>query len=345
MARLTDLADACRKSGLKVVEVDGWRTRGSSNYNPSGGAIIVHHTATSSSARGNYPSLRIVRDGRAGLPGPLSQLGLGRDGTVYVIASGRANHAGPSALAAQGNTRSIGIEAEHSGRGPWPTVQYRAYVKLVAALCAHYDKPASRVFGHKESAVPRGRKVDPNFSMDRFRADVIVEMKGGTNPVVITPVKPRLTRAQCAAVLRQLSIEPVLAGKIAMSNLSKEAIDGLATANLRLPIKRANRGATLSLGDTLLPGEDLVGASGDRLAFQGDGNLVMYHGDKAVWTPGVHFSRLAFRNDGNVVGYIGSIAMWSTNTTGGRVFGVQPDGHLVLRDGNSEAIWATGKHR
>ena len=27
MTMLTDLADACRKSGLPVVEVDGWRTR------------------------------------------------------------------------------------------------------------------------------------------------------------------------------------------------------------------------------------------------------------------------------------------------------------------------------
>ncbi len=40
------------------------------------------------------PSLGVIRDGRPGLKGPLSQLGLGRDGAYYVIAAGRAQHAG-----------------------------------------------------------------------------------------------------------------------------------------------------------------------------------------------------------------------------------------------------------
>ena len=81
---LTDLLEAARKSGLPVVAIDGWQTRG---HGPMTAVetIAVHHTATSRQASGNYPSLGIVRDGRSDLPGPLSQLGLGRDGGSTVV--------------------------------------------------------------------------------------------------------------------------------------------------------------------------------------------------------------------------------------------------------------------
>lgn len=171
MPYLTDLADACRKSGLKVYEVTGWKTRGHGPMS-SVQTIVAHHTATPRTAAGNYPSLGIVRDGRAGLPGPLSQLGLGRDGTVYVIAAGVAYHAGETWNSSQDNWHAIGIEAEADGLSAWPQVQYEAYARLCKALCDHYNVPASRVQGHKEVAAPAGRKIDPNFSMDDFRKAV-----------------------------------------------------------------------------------------------------------------------------------------------------------------------------
>ena len=80
---LTDLADACRKSGLKVIEANGWRTRGHGQM-AAVRTIVCHHTAGPST--GNMPSLNTIINGRPGLEGPLSQLGLARDGTVYVIA-------------------------------------------------------------------------------------------------------------------------------------------------------------------------------------------------------------------------------------------------------------------
>lgn len=167
MPYLTDLADACRKSGLNVVEVPGWKTRGHGPMVAAAG-IVCHHTATSSAAPGDYPSLGVVRDGHAALAGPLSQLGLGRNGTVYVIAAGRCWHAGPADDIRYSNSYSIGIEAEHpGGNTPWPKVQYDAYVALVAALVKHYRCAPPR--GHKEIAVPRGRKVDTNFDMSAFR--------------------------------------------------------------------------------------------------------------------------------------------------------------------------------
>lgn len=168
---LHDLADACRKSGLPVVEVDGWKARGHGQF-AGINTIVCHHTATPLSAAGDYPSLRIVRDGRSDLPGPLSQLGLGRDGTVYVIAAGVAYHAGDTFHSRQDNWHAIGIEAEHDGLSPWPMVQHSAYVRLVAALADHYGIPLSNVQGHKEVARPLGRKIDPNFDMSEFRKRV-----------------------------------------------------------------------------------------------------------------------------------------------------------------------------
>lgn len=168
---LTDLADACRKSGLKVVEVSGWQSRGhGSLYGVR--TIVCHHTATARSAPGDYPSINVVRNGRSDLPGPLAQLGLGRSGTVYVIAAGVAYHAGEVRDSSMDNWHAIGIEAEADGLSPWPAAQVDAYARLCAALCEHYDVPVPRVLGHKEVCAPVGRKTDPNFDMGAFRARV-----------------------------------------------------------------------------------------------------------------------------------------------------------------------------
>jgi hypothetical protein len=178
---LTDLADAARKSGLPVVEVDGWRKRGHGQL-VGVRTIVAHHTATAASAKGDYPSLRVVRDGRSDLAGPLANLGLGRDGTAYVIAAGLAYHAGKVREPDYGNAYSIGIEAEHPGIGVWPNRQYDAYVQLCAALVEHYDLTVGDVLGHKEVCAPVGRKSDPNFPMDLFRAEVAAATRKPKRP-------------------------------------------------------------------------------------------------------------------------------------------------------------------
>ncbi|CAF1030342.1 unnamed protein product [Adineta steineri] len=172
---LTDLADILRGAGLTVIESEGWKTRGHGIMTSVKG-ILVHHTA--GPATGDFPSLKVVRDGRTDLAGPLSQLGLGRSGTWYVIAAGRSYHAGATIDdSIFGNANAIGIEAEatgspstNTGHASWPEVQYQSYIRGVKALQAAYAVPTSRVLGHKEAAVPLGRKPDPNFSMDEFRA-------------------------------------------------------------------------------------------------------------------------------------------------------------------------------
>lgn len=173
MARALWLADALRAEGVTVTEHPGWRERGSATFNPKG--VICHHTA--GPARGDAPSLGICVDGRSDLPGPLCQIVLARSGTAHVIASGRANHAGPGGWRGlEGNTSVLGIEAENTGLGePWPPAQYDAYVRSVAALCRRGAIPVGMVCGHKEWA-PR-RKIDPKgIDMGRFRADVLARL-------------------------------------------------------------------------------------------------------------------------------------------------------------------------
>lgn len=164
---LTDLADACRRSGLAVVEEPGWQGRGHGQMTAVT-AIVCHHTAGPRS--GELPSLRVVRDGRADLPGPLAQLMLSRSGVVHVIAAGLCWHAGNTWTRAQSNGYAIGIEAEATGVDPWPPAQYAAYARLCRALADHYRVPYGAIQGHKEVCKPAGRKSDPNFDMAAFRA-------------------------------------------------------------------------------------------------------------------------------------------------------------------------------
>lgn len=180
---LSGLAVAARESGLRVVEVNGWQTRGHGQM-VGVSAIVCHHTATARSASGDYPSLHVVRDGRPGLGGPLAQLGLGRNGTVWVIAAGLCYHAGVVFESWMSNGHAIGIEAEADGVSAWPAVQYDAYVRLVRALAHHYNVPTARILGHKEVAQPRGRKNDPNFDMTRFRDAVTKQPSAGDTPAI-----------------------------------------------------------------------------------------------------------------------------------------------------------------
>jgi hypothetical protein len=193
---LTWLPDALHAAGLKVAEQPGWRDRGHGDVGTIRG-VICHHTAGPKT--GNMPSLGVVTNGRPDLSGPLAQLGLGRDGTFYVIAAGRAFHAGAGSYQGitTGNTSFIGIEAENTGlttgqnADTWPAVQIDAYQRGVAAILTHIGAAAIMCCGHKEYALPKGRKTDPDFDMDAFRAQVTAIM-GGTAPapVLIQAVDP-----------------------------------------------------------------------------------------------------------------------------------------------------------
>lgn len=122
MPRDTDIARRLRAAGLKVVEVAGWQTRGSVTFHPRGS--VDHHTA--GPRRGNAPSLGVCINGRPDLPGPLCHVLVGRDLTCYLIAAGRANHAGTGGWKGlTGNSSVYGVERENVGTPvePWTPEQ------------------------------------------------------------------------------------------------------------------------------------------------------------------------------------------------------------------------------
>lgn len=185
-----------RTWGLRVEQEPGWRTRGRP-YNFYPRAIVPHHDASGANS-GNFGSLRVVRDGRPGLSGPLSQFVLGRDGTVKIVAAGYANHAGyggpkPGVPANMANTYAIGIEAANNGVGePWPKAQLNAYYRLCAALMVWLGiKDINRVFAHKEWT---SRKIDPaGINMNEFRRNVQKALAAGPSvkTVSLSKLKPR----------------------------------------------------------------------------------------------------------------------------------------------------------
>jgi hypothetical protein len=217
---LTWLPAVLHGAGLKVAEVPGWESRGRAEMGSVAG-VICHHTA--GPRAGNMPSLNTLVNGRPDLPGPLSQLGIGRDGTCYVIAAGRCNHAGAGSWqgVTDGNSRFIGIEAENTGLpddSPWPEVQLDANRRAVAAILAHAGQPARMCAGHKEYALPAGRKSDPPFDMEAFRRAVAGFMDGSTpTPAPIpaaepatqpggAPGRPTIRRGSTGEAVRQLQL-------------------------------------------------------------------------------------------------------------------------------------------
>lgn len=182
-----EILAALKRYGIPYHEQAGWTTR----HNGQGWGDVVgfmwHHTGDDAA---DDTDLRIVRDGRAGLPGPLCQFGLRDDGTVDLVAQGAANHAGggdPAVLASlllrnatgafpapryvhgefgsiSGNPLFYGVETYYSGSHA-PTAAVAAVMpRLAAAILDALSRvggvrlTARRALGHKEWQ--RG-KVDP----------------------------------------------------------------------------------------------------------------------------------------------------------------------------------------
>jgi hypothetical protein len=210
---LTWLAEVLEDAGLKVAEQPGWRSRGRGEMGPVKG-VMCHHTA--GSTKGIMPSLGVITNGRPDLAGPLAQLGLGRDGTYFIVAAGRCNHAGRGMWQglSNGNLNFIGIEAENTGLAsdPWPTVQMDAYRRGVAAILKKIGANSIMCCGHKEYALPHGRKDDPSFDMVEFRT-LVASILAGTapDPIIIPNVdadgRPTLRRGARGDLVRQIQAD------------------------------------------------------------------------------------------------------------------------------------------
>ncbi|MFE5258227.1 N-acetylmuramoyl-L-alanine amidase [Streptomyces coelicoflavus] len=167
---------ALEDEGLEVVQEGDWRDHNRNHKGPWGPVhgVMIHHTVT----RGTAATVRIVRDGYSGLPGPLCHGMIAKDGRVHLVGYGRANHAGlgdPDVLRAviaeralphdneasvDGNRHFYGFECENEGDGedPWPDAQIEAIVRAGAAICRHHGWNERSVIRHLDW---QPGKVDP----------------------------------------------------------------------------------------------------------------------------------------------------------------------------------------
>ncbi|HEV8651313.1 MAG TPA: N-acetylmuramoyl-L-alanine amidase [Actinomycetes bacterium] len=185
---MIDFARILERAGLPVREVNGWQRRGRPpSTNPRDPAypaatrfagIGLHHTA-------GHNDLNVVVNGRPGIPGPLANLYVARDGRVFVVAAGRANHFGAGAVevyrrtlrdlaplgdaadvglrdSTVGNGVYVGIEVENFGTAgdPYPRVQIDSLERACAALCEEMGWTANRCVQHREWT---RRKVDMSY--------------------------------------------------------------------------------------------------------------------------------------------------------------------------------------
>ena len=156
---------------VEVKEYPGWETRGHGDVGEIK-FVLCHHSATGANSD-PVKEMEIVVFGRPDLEGPLSQLWLDRKGVFYVIAAGKGYHAGRGEWRGitDGNSHSIGIEAENNGVDEeWPEVQMTSYAKGVAAIIKHIGANINACVAHKEWAPLR--KIDPDFDMKLFRKRV-----------------------------------------------------------------------------------------------------------------------------------------------------------------------------
>src|SRR5205814_7364170 len=99
---------------------------------------------------------------------------------------------------------------EHSGnpQDEWPEVQLDAYHRGVAAILKQIGARENMCCGHKEYALPKGRKSDPTFDMPQFRSAVGAWLDGRSPPPMVADKddkdRPTLRRGAKGEVVAEL---------------------------------------------------------------------------------------------------------------------------------------------
>jgi len=181
---------------------------------------------------------------------------LSRSGICYVIASGRANHAGKGSYRGlSGNSSVFGIEAENTGLGQaWPAVQLEAYYRCVAAMLSLAGRDESWCCGHKEWAP--SRKIDPQgIDMNGFRFQVGIRLDSKGEYVPTPPQRPgTLKPGDTGTFVSELQ------GQLKFWGHYKGAVDG--------DYGPATTAAVKSLQKALKVTQDGVYGPGTRKAFE-----------------------------------------------------------------------------
>ena len=196
MAHYTSLLENLKKYDVPVIEIDGWRTRGSSTFNPKGG--VNHHTV--GPRRGFVPSLGVCINGRSDVPGPLCHILGGRDHVARLIACGRANHAGKGGnFGLSGNSSVFGLEMEHTGIAATEpvlpeTIEFMARIQAAFALTGGYN--ADKVMQHWEWTSRKIDFVKGSLDPNHFRGMVEDLLKKGGVVLPPPPLPPKPSEDQ-----------------------------------------------------------------------------------------------------------------------------------------------------
>lgn len=217
----TWLPAAIKKWGGHVKLVEGWEDRGrplsAGPFDPNGS--LTHHTGSTSSAEKPNPSLSTLINGRSDLKGPLCQVATDYNGVIYIIAAGRANHAG-SAKAAMGNPSGdgnamyIGNEVMTNGTQKMPAKQYEAVVTVATAIADHFKQTNADKVGLHATTSKSGKwdlgagTMVPGVPYDvrKFRADVAARLKAGPPK---PPAPPTSQKEPSVVLVRVENTDPV----------------------------------------------------------------------------------------------------------------------------------------
>ena len=166
----------------RVVFEPGWetRSRSSGGFNSKPLGVSWHHTASGSQS--DRDAVDFMIDGSS--YSPVANLGIGSDGTIYVMAAGATNTSGSGRTLTMSrgtiptdsaNTHSVGMEIINAGTGgdPYPAAQIDAAFAASNAVNAWCGNDPSDVFTHNwytllDASNPNGsaRKVDPARASD-----------------------------------------------------------------------------------------------------------------------------------------------------------------------------------
>ncbi len=160
---------AFRDRGLPIDVFPGAYDRGHGDLR--GDKPFVHHTGSfGETARGiaQHPSLGLA-----------SQWYLSPKGKYTLCGVGIAWHAGTGSgfglPTNDGNSYSVGFEAAHDGKSPWPKVMLDNYLEGIRVMNRHRKAPLNDVVAHKEYGAIQGKWDPGNLDMKWVRQALLQE--------------------------------------------------------------------------------------------------------------------------------------------------------------------------
>ena len=177
--RLLWLAGALSDAGLTVHETPGWQSRAVTGpFAPVG--VLLHHTGAFATPEAPAPSLaELTGDGAAGTRvasgAPRCHVLVDRNGECWVIAAGRAHHAGralDSGPVPEGSADAlyVGVQIEYAATSAEPTQYATSVQKSVAVVVAARIVGA---LGHDHRFVRAHQETSASGRTDPFNWDMV----------------------------------------------------------------------------------------------------------------------------------------------------------------------------